>query len=206
MKKQRISEKTIQREIIIGTMTVLLLLGSGTVWAKKGDGKIQLKKNEPTKQEQPSKEALQKPDPFRDLFNLRQEMDQLFGNTLYPYSTFPEFDAVFEQELQQTMDLREQPDAFVIQMDLPGLQKSDISIEVKDHVLAVSAERRETLKKQKDDKMIIQERSLNAFSREVVLPKSVKADEVIAEYKAGVLTITLPKAEKDQGVRKIEIK
>ncbi len=206
MKKQRISEKAIHREIVVGAMAALLLLGGSMAWAGKHGGKIQLKKDEPAKQEQPSKESLQKPDPFRDLFNLRQEMDRIFGNTLYPYSAFPEFEAVFEQELQQAMDLRERPDAFVIQMDLPGLQKSDISIEVKDHVLMVSAERRETLKKRKDEKMIIRERSLNAFSREVVLPKSVNADGVVAEYKVGVLTITLPKAEKDQGARKIEIK
>ncbi|VGO20219.1 Hsp20/alpha crystallin family protein [Pontiella sulfatireligans] len=206
MKKHGISEKAIYREIIAGAMVALLLLGGSMAWAGKKGGKIQLKKDEPAKQEQKLQEQRQKPDPFHDLFNLQREMDRLFGNTLYPYSGFPEFEAVFGQELQQAMDLRERPDAFVVQMDLPGLEKSGISIEVKDHVLVVSAERRETLKKQKDEKVIIQERSLNAFSREVVLPKSVDSEKVVAEYNAGVLTVTLPKAEQDKNARKIEVK
>ena len=206
MKKHGITEKEIHREIVAGTVVVLLLLGGSMAWAGKHDGKIQLKKDEPAQQEQKASKPQQQLDPFRDLFNLRQEMDRIFGSTLNPYWDFPEFEAVFDQAQQQAMDLRERSDAFVVQMDLPGLEKSDIRIEVKDHVLVVRAERRETLKKQKDENVIIQERSLNAFSREVVLPKSVNADEVVAEYKAGVLTITLPKAETDKNARKIEIK
>lgn len=207
MKKQRISEKVIHREIIAGTMAVLLLLGGGMAWAGKKDGKkIQLKKDEPAKQEQKAPEKQQQLDPFRDLYNLQQEMDRLFGSTLNPYWDVPEFEAVIDQDMQQAMDLRENPDAFVVQMDLPGLQKSDISIEVKDHVLTVSGKRQQNQQKKEDEKVILQERSLNSFSREVMLPQSVKADEVTAEYKAGVLTITLPKAVKDQEARKIKVK
>lgn len=206
MKEQRISEKTIHREIVAGVMVVLLLLGGSMTWAGKHDGKIQLKKDKPAKQEQKAPEQQQELDPFRDLYNLQQEMKRLFGNTLYPYSGFPEFEAVLDQEMEQSMDLSERPDAFVVQMDLPGLQKSDIAIEVKDHVLTVSGERRENLKKQKDEKVLMQERRLNSFSREVVFAKNVDADTVTAEYKAGVLTITLPKIEKDQEAQTIEIK
>jgi len=202
-----ISDKAVQREIVIGTIAVLVLLGGGMAWAGKQDGKIQLKKDEPAKQEQKAPELMQRPDPFRDLFNLQQEMDRLFGSTLNPYVGFPEFDAVFDQELlQQAMDLREKPDAYVVQMDLPGLKKSDIAIEVKDHVLTVSGERQQSQQKKEDEKVILQERNLNSFSREVMLPKSIKADDVTAEYNAGVLTITLPKAMKDQEARKIQIK
>jgi HSP20 family protein len=206
MKKHMPSEKTIHREIVTGVITVLLLLTGSMAWAGKHDGKMQLKKDEPAQQQEQVQAPQQQLNPFRDLFNLQHEMDRLFGSTLNPYSGFPEFEAVFDQELQQAMDLRERPDAFVVLMDLPGMQKSDIAIEVKDHVLMVSGKRQETMKKQEDEKIIMQERSLNSFSREVVLPKSVDADKVTAEYKAGVLTITLPKTEKDQKAQKIEIK
>jgi HSP20 family protein len=206
MNEQGTSRKAIRNEIIGGTMLALLLLGGGMAWAGKDGKKIQLKKDEPAQQEQKVQDPQQQPDPFRDLFNLQREMNRLFGSTLSPYSGFPEFEAVFDQEFQQAMDLRERPDDFVVQMDLPGLAKSDISIEVRDRVLIVSGERSESQEKKKDEKVIMQERSLNAFSREIVLPKDVKADEVAAEYKDGVLTITLPKAEKDQEARKIEIK
>jgi HSP20 family protein len=90
-------------------------------------------------------------------------------------------------------------------MDLPGLEKSDIYIEVKERVLAISGSRKQSTEKKKDEKILMQERSISSFSREVVLPKSVDTDAVSAEYKNGVLTITLPKIEKDREARKIKI-
>ncbi len=204
MKKQRLSEKTIRREIITGTLAALLLLGGGTAWAKKGE-KIQLKKDAPAQSAQ-QKQAPQQPDPFRDMLLLQQQMEQLFGNVINPYSGYPEYEAVFDEEVQQPMDLRETPEAFIVQMDLPGLEKSDISIEVKDRVLSVSGEQKKSKEKKKGEKILVQERSVSAFNREVVLPKGVDADAVTAEYKAGVLTVTLPKTEKDKDVRKIKIK
>jgi len=197
-------KKSIRAEIVAGTTVVLLLVAGTQVWAGKHDGQIQLKKDATAQQQQQVQK--QQMDPFRDMILLQQRMEQLFGNTLNPYCGIPEYEAVFDVEVLQPMDLRETPEAFVVQMDLPGLEKSDITIEVKDHVLAVSGERKQATKKQKGEKILLQERSINAFSREVVLPKGVDTGAVSAEYKAGVLTITLPKTEKDKEVRKVEIK
>lgn len=204
MKQQGTKRKTTRAEAIAGATLVLLLVAGATAWAAKGDGKIQLKKDA-TALEQRA-QTRQRLDPFRDMLQMQREMERLFNDTLNPYSGFPGFEATFEQEFQQAMDLRETADAFVVQMDLPGLEKSDISIEVKDHVLIVSGERKQAKEEKKDEKVIMQERSVSSFSREVVLPKSVDADAAMAEYKAGVLTITLPKTGKDKEIRKIKIK
>ncbi len=206
MKKRIYNENAHRKELAIRVLSVVLLLGGGAVWAEKHDGKIQFKKDEPAKQEPNTKDPMPRLNPFRDLVQMQREMDRLFGSTLLPYSGFPEFDAVLDQKMEQAMDLRENTDAFVVQMDLPGLDKSDIVIEVVDHVLTVSGERKESAEQKDGEKILMQERSSSAFSREVVLPRSVDADKVTAEYKAGVLTITLPKTEKDKEVRKIEIK
>jgi HSP20 family protein len=206
MKKRTYNEKAHRKELAIRTLAVVLLLGGGAVWAEKHDGKIQLKKDDPTRQEPKAQEPLPRLNPFRDLVQMQREMDRLFGSTLLPYSGFPEFDAVLDQNVEQAMDLRERSDVYVLQMDLPGLDKSDIVIEVVDHVLTVSGERKESVEKKDGEKILMQERSSSAFRREVMLPKSVDADKVVAVYKAGVLTITLPKTEQDKGVRKIEIK
>ena len=197
--------KSNRAEIVAGATAVLLLLAGATAWAgKHDDGKIQLKKDNAPSQQQARQQPAQ--DPFRDLLLLQRQMEQLFGNAINPYYGIPEYDAVFNEEVPQPMDLRETPEAFVVQMDLPGLDKSDISIEVKDHVLAVSGERKQATTKKEGEKILLQERSLNAFSREIVLPKGVDTDGVSAEYEAGVLTITLPKTEKEKEVRKIKIK
>lgn len=206
MNKQRVNEKAIRTEIIAGTMTVLLLLGGGTVWARKGD-KIQLKKDAPDRQEQVETNAFPHVDLFRDMLGLQREMERLFGSTLNPYSRFPGFDVTWEEDLgMPSMDLRERPDAYLVKMDLPGMEKSDISIAVKDNVLTVTAERKASTEKKEEGKVLIQERSLSSVSREVVLTKEVDADKVSAEYKAGVLHITLPKTVQDHPSRKIEIK
>lgn len=201
MKKMIKANPSIRAELIAGTTVALLLVAGATAWAGKNDGKIQLKKDAPEQQQVQT----QPMDPFRDMILLQQQMEQLFGNVINPYSGYPEYEAVFNEEVLQPMDLRETPDSYVVQMDLPGLEKSDISIEVRDRVLAVSGSRKHSTEKKKDEKILMQERSVNSFSREVVLPKSVDTDSVSAEYKAGVLTITLPKTEKDKEVRKIKI-
>ncbi|MDF7808843.1 Hsp20/alpha crystallin family protein [Pontiellaceae bacterium B12219] len=206
MNKRAYSEKAIRTELIVGTMAVLLLLGTGTALGKKG-GKIQLKKDGPDSQEQVETKTFSHVDLFRDMLGLQREMDRLFGSALNPYSGFPELNSVWEEDIGlPSMDLREQPDAYVVHMDLPGMSKADISIEVKDNVLSVAAERKASTEKKDGEKVLIQERSLSSVSRNVVLQKPVNADQVTAEYKDGVLHITLPKTETDRPAKKIEIK
>jgi HSP20 family protein len=204
MQHKVISDNSIRREITVGVLAVILILGSGTAWAVKDAAKGKQKQDESSQKEPPP--AANQPDPFSDLVRMQQEMERLFNSTLNPYSAFPDFDYAFGQEKIQPMDLRERPDAFVVQMDLPGMNKSDISIEVKDRVLSINGERAESMEKQKDEEYLLQERTRNAFSREVVLPKSVKVDAVEAEYKEGVLTITLPKAQKEKTAKSIKIR
>lgn len=205
MKRHMTNEKAIRREIIAGTVAVLVLFGSVAVWAGKNEGnKIQLKKDGQTEQEQQAPRPM---DPFRDMLRLQQEMDRLFGSTLNPYSGFPEFDALWDgRQVQPAMDLSEHNDAYIVKMDLPGLDKSDIAIDVRDNVLTVTGKHRESVEQKKGGRMLVQERSLNEFSREVMLPSGVAADQVAAEYKDGTLTITLPKTEKDKDAHRIEIK
>lgn len=193
--------------MVFGTVAVLALCG-GMAFAEMQSGKIDLKKKDEPAKTQTQTQAQAQPDPFRDMLRLQRQVDQLFGDTLDPYIGFPDFDVAWsQQQWQPAMDLTEKPDAYTVQMELPGMDKSDINIEVKDRVLTVSGERKASTNKDNDKgKVLVQERSLSEFSRQVVLPKAVNADQVTAEYKNGVLNITLPKTEKDQEAQKIEIK
>jgi HSP20 family protein len=204
MERKVISDRMIIREITVGILAALLILGGGTAWAAKDAGKIRLKKNDSAQQD-PEQQA-NEPDPFSDLIRIQREMNRLFSSTLNPYSAFPSFDYAFSQETVQPVDIRERPGAFVVQMDLPGMDKTNIAIEVKDRILTVSGERKESVEKREDETYLLQERTSNMFSREVVLPRSVAADAVEAVYKDGVLTITLPKTEENQAAHKIKIK
>ncbi len=205
MKKQGVGKRSLNAGALAAMSVALLLLVGGTAWAKKGE-KIQLK-SDASSAPAAMAPAARQPDPFRDLLMMQREMERMFNSTLSPYSGVPEFEAVADSQVfEQATDLRETPDAFIVEMDLPGLDKSDISIEVKDRVLSVSGQQRKVRKEKKGERILLQERSMSAFSRDIVLPKSVDVDKVEASYKDGVLTITLPKTEKDKAVRKVEIK
>ena len=105
----------------------------------------------------------------------------------------------------QPMDLRERPDAFIVQMDLPGMTKADIKVEVKDRLLSISGSPDPQVEPQPDEEILLQERNLNEFSRGLILPDRVNAADVTADYTAGVLTVTLQKSVKDQPVHTVTI-
>jgi len=102
------------------------------------------------------------------------------------------------------IDLSENKDGYEIMADLPGLEKKDIKISLQDNVLTLQGERREEQKKE-DDKRYYYERSYGTFSRSVRLPEKVDDAHIHAEYKDGVLKITLQKSEEVKP-RQIEIK
>lgn len=101
------------------------------------------------------------------------------------------------------MDLSETDDAFLIKVDLPGLKKDEITVNVEDHRLMVRGERKEERKEEKEN-FLRMERSSGSFFRSVTLPPAVKEDAIQAEFKDGVLTITIPKTEESTS-RRIQV-
>jgi HSP20 family protein len=93
-----------------------------------------------------------------------------------------------------TVDLYEEADRLVARVDLPGVAKDDVKITLKDEVLTITAERREP-KRPEGSTLYRNERIWGTFQRSLYIPIAVKADEVHAAYRDGVLTVTMPKAE-----------
>jgi HSP20 family protein len=90
------------------------------------------------------------------------------------------------------MDLVETDDHLVLRADLPGVDRDDIEIEVKDGVLTVSGERK-AQHEEKDEGYLRVERSFGRFSRSLELPKGVEPDSVSARFDKGVLEVRMPK-------------
>jgi len=101
------------------------------------------------------------------------------------------------------MDLVETEDRFVLRADLPGLDREDIEIEVKDNVLTIAGERRAEHEQQGEGFHSV-ERSFGRFSRSLDLPRGIAADEVDARFDRGVLEVRIPKPEERKPTR-IEI-
>ncbi len=101
------------------------------------------------------------------------------------------------------MDLSETDDAFRIRLDVPGMTKDDIAINLQNNTLTVSGER--SSERQKDGEEYVRvERAFGTFHRTFTLPDAVDPDRVEATYDEGVLTINVPKTEKSTR-RQIEI-
>lgn len=98
-----------------------------------------------------------------------------------------------------SLDLTESNGTLEVKMDVPGMAAEDIAIEVRGDTLTISGKHEEEKKEEdKEKKYHRVERRSGSFQRSVALPCSVKESEVAAEYRDGVLTVTLPKVETDK--------
>ena len=135
--------------------------------------------------------------PFREMEKMKRRIDKMFKESfprLTPYKNMPfyQYGSFFNPD----MDIRENKDSYVITMDVPGMDKSKIDIEVKGNSLVVSGERKEETEEntQKGKNIFYKkERSFGYFSRVIPLPDDAKKDEIKADYKKGVLRIVIPK-------------
>lgn len=90
-------------------------------------------------------------------------------------------------------DISEDKEHFYCDLDLPGYKKEDIKISLDDGILTISGQAES--KKAEDKTYHLEERFTSSFKRSFSLPKSIETDKINAKYEAGVLHITLPKAQ-----------
>ena len=117
---------------------------------------------------------------FGRLANLQDELDRLFESPLTGWAP--------------ALDVHEDKDSFSIRVELPGMRREDIEVSLQDGALVISGERKEE-KVTEGTEVHRQERFYGRFSRALTLPSAVAGDKVKAQYKDGILTVTLPKAE-----------
>lgn len=143
------------------------------------------------------------------MFGLTPFSNQRFIDSYDPFKAMEDFErSFFSRQLPAfKTDIKETENAYILEADLPGFSKEDIRAEIKNGYLTISAEHKEC-SENKDGKnsYIRKERSCGSYMRGFEL-NGIKSDEISAEYKDGVLTLTLPKAEATvpQG-RMLEIK
>jgi HSP20 family protein len=115
---------------------------------------------------------------------------------------FPEFGKGFwvrpfaypaESELKMKIDVKEDDKAFTVKADVPGVKKEDIQIEIDDDLVSLRAEAKAEKEEKKGEKVVYSERSYGMVTRSFTLPAAVDAKGARAEYKDGVLTLSLPK-------------
>ena len=136
--------------------------------------------------------ALVRWEPIREVDTLQGEMNRLF-DTFFGNGRGLGGETRARRWVP-AMDLVETEDALVLKADLPGLDRGDVSIEVKDNVLTVSGERKAE-HTEKTDGFYRVERSFGSFSRALALPEGIDAEKVAASFEKGVLEVRIPKPE-----------
>jgi len=125
--------------------------------------------------------------PWQELENMNSQLSHLLDES--PLSTFSEAD-----QWAPRVDIRETNDALLVQAELPGIDKKDVHLEVKDGVLTLSGERRYE-KDVKEENVHRVERAYGSFSRSFSLPTNIDTGKVDANMENGVLEVRLPKRE-----------
>jgi len=130
-------------------------------------------------------------EPFRELPTMHDEMNQFFAS-LWPKAV--ERDARTNHAWMPAIDVYEEKEQYVIKAVLPGVKREDVTLSLEDDVLTIKGERCYE-EDEKQEGFLRVESTYGAFQRVLQLPQSVQADAVNAEFKDGILKITLPKAD-----------
>jgi len=136
--------------------------------------------------------------PFAELEELREQFNKVFNQVQEKDEKNLAFIPV--------VNTREADDAYYIEVELPGVKKEDININVDDNMLTISGERKIS-DEHKDDTFYKVESYYGKFERSFSLPEDVDTDKIEASSKNGVLEIKIPKMAKiEKTPKKIEIK
>jgi len=164
----------------------------------------------PVKTEQERPLAVREWQPFE---RLRREMDRLFDEfdwrSPFRRSIF-DMEPLWRRELSwaaaPAVDIVEKDKAYEVTAELPGMDESNIAVKLANDVLTIKGEKKEEKEEKKKD-YYLSERRYGSFERRFQVPKGVDTGKIEANFKKGVLTVTLPKsAEAQAEVKKIAVK
>lgn len=124
-------------------------------------------------------------DPFDELERVRRELSRFFDADA-------ENSGLFDRSAAPAADLIEQTDTYLLNVDLPGVDKKDLELNVENNVISIKGEKKET----KDAKRFFRKETwAGTFRRTISLPMAADPEKVQAELKDGVLTVTIGKRE-----------
>jgi len=139
-------------------------------------------------------------EPFKDLTSVREHLNRLLEESIIK---MVQQKGSIKGKWTPPADIYELEDEIILTVELPGMKQEDITLEMKDDILMLKGERKlcGTLREENFQHM---ERLFGSFERSFVLSSNVEIESIKAEYKDGVLAVSLPK-KKDHSKRKIKV-
>ncbi len=143
--------------------------------------------------------SLMRWEPFRELDSLQREMNRLFDHFGHQTGEMTSTSFVPAAELHETEE------AIHIKLELPGMEAKDLDVQVTAEAISISGERKSEIKSEENG-VTRSEFRYGKFRRVIPLPARIQNTNVGAEYKDGILNLTLPKAEEEKNkVVKVEL-
>jgi HSP20 family protein len=136
--------------------------------------------------------ALIRWEPYREVESLQRQMNHLFDSLVTADNG-----GATSTAFMPAAELHETPEAIQLRLEVPGMEAKDIDVQVTAQAVALSGERKSESKTQEKG-MSRSEFRYGRFQRVIPLPTRIQNDKVQAEYKNGVLNLTLPKAEDEK--------
>jgi HSP20 family protein len=146
-------------------------------------------------------------DPFALMREMTADFDRMFGESPWPSFRWPFLRRrrIAEEAWSPKIDVFEKDGRLITKIDLPGMKKEDVKVEVTDGQLAISGERKSETE-EKGEQFYRCEREYGSFYRALPLPEGAKIEDVKASFTDGVLEVSVPlAARKEAAVRKVEI-
>ena len=135
--------------------------------------------------------------PFHEMTTLRRQMDQLFDELTQARQESSDFQGINQASWLPAVEIQNIDSEIILRAELPGVEAQDLDIQVTREVVSISGERR--YEKQTQEKGRSQsEFRYGKFQRVMQLPAQVHNDQVKAELKNGILTLSLPKVEAER--------
>ena len=137
--------------------------------------------------------ALVRYNPWQEMSSLQRQLNRLFDDALIPESwgDFSNLSKIPAAELTET------DDALHLKLEVPGMEAKDLDIQVMADRVAISGERKSETKSEEDGRTRSEFR-YGKFSRVIPLPARIQNTNVTADYKDGILNLTLPKSEEEK--------
>ncbi|MCA9524166.1 MAG: Hsp20/alpha crystallin family protein [Myxococcales bacterium] len=135
---------------------------------------------------------------------LQKDFERFFHDELLPQRFFEGFFDTPLGEWKPALEIVEEEELYRVKVDLPEVKREDIELKVENDVMTISGQRQDEREETKAG-YYYSERRVGSFTRSFRLPKHVDDENVSAEYRDGVLTVTLPKAAVSRG-RTIDVR
>lgn len=131
-----------------------------------------------------------RPSPFADVVSFRDAMERMFDDRLFR----PIWREAEDREVMPAIDLYTTADAVIAKVALPGVKPEDVDVVIGDDIVTITGSFKAEAETSEAG-YIRRELSRGSFSRRFSIPATIRPDDATAQFKDGLLTLTLPKTE-----------